>query len=259
MAKMINRELEVDKYSTGVMLGIKPVGSDNWINFNKGLSEDRKQEAKEFVGKLKSGDMIELTINEDTGMWHKGKRIRKSKIPEPSPEDIIPEKQYADKSNGVTKPVVINEFTNKDSSFYKLNQVEGHVVKKGTGNFAANYISWSDAWNELKKIYPKSTFKVYEREGGMPYFKDDDGAFVKVGVTVEGIEHISFLPVMDNKFNAMKSVKYTITKFGKEEEVQPYTMFDINRSIQRAFAKAIAMQGMGLYVFRGEDIPKKEE
>ena len=98
----------------------------------------------------------------------------------------------------------------------------------------------------------------------MPYFKDDNGAFVKVVVTVEEIEHIVFLPVMDNKFNAMKSAAYTLKKWSKQsrkmvdEEVQAYTMFDINRSIQRAFAKAIAMHGMGLYVYRGEDIPESE-
>lgn len=241
---IIIREIEVKSFSKDT-LGIQST-DEVWYNINKTIDDKFKEDVKAVISKLGRGDKIELTGDFEKRVYNVIKIIKKS---------------VAKSSNKPPKKTE-NKFVDKDSYFSKLITVEGNVIKKGTGNFAANYISWADAWNELKKIYPKSTFNVYSNSEGMPYFKDDNGAFVKVGVTVKEIEHIVFLPVMDNKFNAMKSTVYTLKQWSREkrimvdEEVQPYTMFDINRSIQRAFAKAIAMHGMGLYVYRGEDIPE---
>ena len=67
-------------------------------------------------------------------------------------------------------------------------------------------------------------------------------AYVKVGVTVEGLEHIDYLPVMDFRNNSIP--------------VDKVTSFDVNKTIQRATAKAIAMHGLGLTLWSGEDVPE---
>jgi len=247
MAEIKPREIIVEAISREKR-GIKSP-DEIWYNESKNIGPEFVKENDLAFDKLENGDKVIITLDESLRFFNTIK-ISKKGTKKPAAKSSKPSKKTE------------NQFVDKESYFSKLITVEGNVIKKGTGNFAANYISWADAWNELKKIYPKSNFKVYENSGGLPYFKDDNGAFVKVGVTVEEIEHIVFLPVMDNKFNAMKSTVYTIKKWSKQkqdmvdEEVQPYTMFDINRSIQRAFAKAIAMHGMGLYVYRGEDIPE---
>ena len=74
---------------------------------------------------------------------------------------------------------------------------------------------------------------------GIPYFTDGKFANVKVGITINGVEHIDYLPVLDN---ANRSIP--ITKV---------TSFDVNNAIQRATAKAIAMHGLGLSLWIGED------
>ncbi len=249
MPEITPREITVESFSAEKR-GIKGA-NQVWYNESKNIGPAFVKENTLTFDKLGNGDKVKLALDETLKIFNTvtiSKKATKETAPKTTSKKSTPKPE--------------SQFEDKTSYFSKLNSVSGNVIKKGTGNFAANYISWADAWNELKKIYPKSNFKVYEGYDGdksMPYFKDDNGAFVKVGVTVEGIEHIVFLPVMDNKFNAMKAVAYTIKKWSREkrgmvdEDVQPYTMFDINRSIQRAFAKAIAMHGMGLYVYRGED------
>ncbi len=226
-----------------------------WYNESKNIGPEFVKENDLAFDKIENGDKVTITLDETLRFFNTIKISKKGAKKQETKEPKPPKPKAAAKKTE-------NEFVDKTSYFSKLNSVSGNVIKKGSGNYAANYLSWSDAWNELKKIYPKSNFKVYENSEGMPYFKDDNGAFVKVGVTVEEIEHIVFLAVMDNKFNSMKSTVYIIKKWSKQkqaladEEVQPYNMFDINRSVQRALAKAIAMHGMGLYVYRGEDIPE---
>lgn len=118
------------------------------------------------------------------------------------------------------------------------------TAKKGT--LKLTYASWSEAWGALKRLHPTSTFKVHENKEEMPVFYDKDkpamGAFVKVSVKVMGLTHTVHLPVMDH---ANKSLS-----------VGSMSTFDINKNIQRALAKAIALHGMGLYVFKGEDYPE---
>ena len=75
-------------------------------------------------------------------------------------------------------------------------------------------------------------------------------------VTIEGITHEMWLPVMDEKNKAMKDKSYTYkTKYG-EKEVAPATMFDINKTIMRCLTKNLAMFGLGIYIYAGEDLPE---
>ena len=129
--------------------------------------------------------------------------------------------------------------TKKNTVFKTLNalNVNEHTAKKGR----LTYLSWAAAWGELLKLYPDSSFKVYENEKGFPYFADEPGVMTKVSVTVESVERICWLPVMDNRNNAKK--------------IEQTTMRDINDTIMRCLAKAIALHGLGLYIYKGEDVP----
>ena len=113
--------------------------------------------------------------------------------------------------------------------------VADKVEKKGR----FDYLSWAWAWHYIKQEYPTANRKVYENEMGVPYFTDGKFANVKVGIVINDVEHIDYLPVLDN---ANRSIP--ITKV---------TSFDVNNAIQRATAKAIAMHGLGLSLWIGED------
>ncbi len=123
--------------------------------------------------------------------------------------------------------------------FEKLNKTEGETKKLGHHNLT--YMSWATAWEQLKKQYPGATYRVWEDHSGMPYFSDQTGAFCKVTVRVAGVSHTVHLPVMDNHNKAIKGAVLD--------------SMNINKTIQRCMCKAIAMHGMGLYVYRGEDLP----
>ena len=128
--------------------------------------------------------------------------------------------------------------------FNKLNgiNVNEHTEKKN----GLTYLSWAWAWGKLKEFYPDANYTVYTNElNGMPYFTDGKTCTVKVGVTVEGLEHIEFLPVMDYR---NKSIPY-----------EAVTSFDVNKAVQRCLTKAIARHGLGLYIYAGEDLPEEEK
>lgn len=103
------------------------------------------------------------------------------------------------------------------------------------------YLSWPFAWGELLKRYPTATYKVYENKDGWNYHTDGKTAWVKTGVTVEGVEHVEMLPVMDYRNKAIG--------------VDQITSTDVNKAIQRSLTKAIARHGLGLYIYAGEDLP----
>lgn len=129
------------------------------------------------------------------------------------------------------------------SAFDVLNQinVNGHTEKKGN----LTYLSWAWAWAEVKKAFPDSTYKVYENATGMMYHTDGRTAWVKVGVTIEGLEYIEYLPIMDAR--------------NKSITLDQITSFDANKAVMRALTKAIAKHGLGLYIYAGEDLPETEQ
>lgn len=139
--------------------------------------------------------------------------------------------------------------------------VSEHIEKKKTGSVELSYLSWVYAWSEFKKIYPKANYTFYKNEQGLPYVYDDNTGYMCY-VTVdngEGESHEMWLPVMDGANKAMKSASYTyLTKYG-EKTCEPASMFDVNKTLMRAFVKCIAMFGLGLYIFAGEDLPATED
>ena len=131
------------------------------------------------------------------------------------------------------------------SIFEQLNRinVNGHTEKKN----GLTYLSWAWAWAEVKKLYPEAMYTIYEREteyGPVNYFTDGRTCWVKTGVTIEGLEYIEELPVMDFK---NRSIAYDTV-----------TSMDINKAIQRSLTKACARHGLGLYIYAGEDLPEEE-
>ena len=108
-----------------------------------------------------------------------------------------------------------------------------------------SYLSWAFAWAEVKKRYPTATYTIYENDKGWNYHSDGMTCWVKTGVTIEGIEHIEYLPVMDFKNKSIPA-----------DEV---TSFDVNKAIQRSLTKAVARHGLGLYIYAGEDLPEGYE
>ena len=125
------------------------------------------------------------------------------------------------------------------NDLYAVN-VNGHTEKKNN----LNYLSWAWAWGEIKKRHPDATYTVYENADGWNYHTDGRTCWVKTGVTVNGIEHIEYLPVMDYK--------------NKSIPVENVTSFDVNKAIQRSLTKACARHGLGLYIYAGEDLPEEE-
>ena len=116
-------------------------------------------------------------------------------------------------------------------SYNKLKEVSiRHLVeKKGS----LDYLSWAHAWNELHKLFPDAKRTVYEDPlTGWNYFTDGNTGWVKVGITVNGLEHIDYLPIMNNK--------------NKSIPVAEITTFDVVKSIQRSTVKAIALHGLGV-------------
>lgn len=130
-----------------------------------------------------------------------------------------------------------------DNYFNTLNSVNAneHTEKKN----GLTYLSWAWAWTEVKKLFPDSNYTIYENKDGWNYFTDGRTGWVKTGVTVNGIEHIEYLPIMDFR--------------NKSIPVENITSFDVNKAIQRSLTKACARHGLGLYIYAGEDLPEEEQ
>lgn len=125
------------------------------------------------------------------------------------------------------------------SVFKKLSEIDikQKVEKKGS----QSYLSWSHAWSMVKQHYPDIQRTVYEDSmTGLNYFNDGKTAYVKVGITIEGVEHIDYLPVMDFKNQSII--------------IDKVTSMDVNKTIQRSTTKAIALHGLGISLYSGEDL-----
>ena len=133
--------------------------------------------------------------------------------------------------------------TEQTNYFRQLNAIDvnDHTEIKDTGKRKLTYLSWAWAWTEIKSLYPDSTYKVYENKDGWCYHTDGKTCWVKTGVTVNGIEHIEYLPVMNHRNESIPAEKVT--------------SFDVNKAIQRSLTKAVARHGLGLYIYAGEDLP----
>lgn len=141
-------------------------------------------------------------------------------------------------------------------TLFEIN-VNDHIEKKKD----LTYLSWPYAWAEVKKKYPNATYKIHLfGEKQLPYVFDENvGYMVFTDVTINDLTHTMWLPVMDSANKTMKSTSYTYnTKFKKDIPVEPATMFDVNKTIMRCLVKNLAMFGLGLYIYSGEDLPEIE-
>ena len=130
---------------------------------------------------------------------------------------------------------------NKKEHYFETlrkHNVSEHMEKKGQ----FNYLSWAYAVEELRKLKPDATWRVIKDENGYPYTSTPAGHFVEVEVTVDDISLSQIHPVLDHR----------------NQSIEQPNAFQINTSIQRCLAKAIALHGLGLYIFRGEDLPESE-
>ena len=130
-----------------------------------------------------------------------------------------------------------------DNYFSRLNGI--NVNDKAEQKGGLTYLSWAWAWGEVKKLFPDATYTIYENDKGWNYHTDGKTCWVKTGVMVNGIEHIEYLPVMDNRNNSIYADKVT--------------SFDVNKAIQRSLTKAVARHGLGLYIYAGEDLPEADK
>ena len=122
---------------------------------------------------------------------------------------------------------------------FEIN-VNEHVERKN----GLQYLPWAYAWAEVKKLFPESTYKIYESENGCIYHTDGRTCWVKTSVKIVGLEHIEYLPVMDYK--------------NKSILLENVTSFDVNKTIQRSLTKALARHELGFYLYAGEDLPEIE-
>ena len=161
---------------------------------------------------------------------------------------VIPENSTADER----RAIMFNALSNLDLS------------DKCEKRESLTYLSWANAWSEFKSAYPSATYRILKNENGLPYFSDPDlGIMVFTEVIVDDVIHQMWLPVMDSKNKAMKLTPYTYQVWDNykksfvEKTVQSASMFDINKTLMRCLVKNLAMFGLGLYIFQGDDLPEK--
>ena len=171
--------------------------------------------------------------------------------------------------------------------FEMLNalNVNGHTEQKNVGGTKLTYLSWPWAWAEVKKAFPDAHYTIWRNANGLPYtFDPETGYMVYTSVTIEGITHEMWLPVMDGANKAMKQTDYDykvknpnfkyakkqqdgryLDSYGREQpefiikHCEAATMMDINKTIMRCLVKNLAMFGLGLYIYAGEDLPEAEK
>ena len=144
----------------------------------------------------------------------------------------------------------------KENDFEKLLTIDvrPHIQMKQNQKF----LSWTYAWTEFKKVYPDANYRVIESEFGIPYVITPLGIIVKTEVTANGETIPMHLPVMNGANRAMKDAPYEYKTKSGMKHVEAATMMDINKSIMRCLVKNIAMFGLGMFIYNGEDQPEVE-
>ena len=127
----------------------------------------------------------------------------------------------------------------ESNAFRRLFEIDVAKYVEKKGQF--DYLSWPYAVAQLRLADPQAQWEV-KRFNGLPYLVTDLGVFVEVAVTVQGVTLSQIHPVLD----------------AKNRPILAPTSFDINTSIQRCLVKAIALHGLGLSIYAGEDLPLVE-
>ena len=133
-----------------------------------------------------------------------------------------------------------------ESVFMTLHDIDVSDWTKEKNSF--NYLPWASAWAEVKKRYPDATYHLYEKTmddygNTRPWFDDGKTGWVKTSVTICGITHTEILAIMDFKNKSMSA--------------ENITSADANKAYKRCLVKNLAMHGLGLYVYMGEDLPEE--
>ena len=130
--------------------------------------------------------------------------------------------------------------------------VNDHVEKKN----GLSYLSWAWAWAEALKADPQASFSV-QMFGDKCYMEINGTAMVWVTVIMFGKPMTCQLPVMDSSNKAIPLKGYTaVSKYGKEYRVE-CDAFAVNTAIMRCMTKALALHGLGMYLYSGEDLPEE--
>jgi hypothetical protein len=116
--------------------------------------------------------------------------------------------------------------------------VNDHVEKKQN----LSYLSWAWAWAEALKADSAATFEV-KLFDGKAYMDINGTGMVWVTVTVFNKPMTCFLPVMNHR----------------NQPIQNPDAFQVNTAIMRCMVKGLALHGLGLYIYAGEDLPQSEE
>jgi hypothetical protein len=140
---------------------------------------------------------------------------------------------------------------NQKTVFERLSaiNVNDHVEKKSN----LTYLSWAWAWSETKRACPDATYKI-----GETTYDDALGFMCHTTVTIEDETLEMWLPVMDGANKSMKKTAYTYSSRYGDKTVEAATTFDINKTIMRCLVKNLAMFGLGIYIYAGEDLPENE-
>lgn len=146
----------------------------------------------------------------------------------------------------------------------KFNQLTSlNLNEKTESKNGLSYVSWANAWKAFKEVYPTATYRIIkDPKTNMPYFVDPImGIMVFTEVSANGLTYEMWLPVMDGTNKAMKTEPYTYQVWDKvnrqyvEKKVEAATMFDINKTLMRCLVKCLAMFGLAIYIYAGEDMP----
>lgn len=167
------------------------------------------------------------------------------------------------------RPVLPKDATEEDrrkAMFDALYSLDLSDKLERRENDKLSYLSWANAWAEFKRAYPNAEYRIIKDPAtNLPYFNDPNtGIMVYTEVTADGQTYEMWLPVMDAKNKAMREQPYTYQVYDiykktyVEKTVQAATMFDVNKAIMRCLVKNLAMFGLGLYVYAGEDLSNEE-
>ena len=135
------------------------------------------------------------------------------------------------------------------TTFEKLSAINVNAKAEKKNNLT--YLSWAWAWSEVKKVCPNATYQMGETE-----YDETLGFMCHSSVTIDGETLSMWLPVMDGANKSMMREAYSYTTRYGEKQVAGATMFDLNKTMMRCLVKNLAMFGMGIYIYAGEDMPE---
>lgn len=140
----------------------------------------------------------------------------------------------------------------KTTELLSLN-VNTDTKKKGK----LTYLSWAWAWARFLEVYPDATYEIILNSDNIPMFGSDKLGYVTyTTVTADSITRKMWLPVLDGANKVMKGEAYEYTTKYGNKTVEAISMFDINKTVMRCLVKNLAMFGLGLYIYSGEDLPE---